>query len=167
MTAAAFAQGGGGGGGGARGGLGGGMFGGMLTTDPVYNQLITALGDCNLDPGFTLSSEQKASLKKIRDDVKAAQTKWTTDHAADITKLQQDAQDAMTNGGGFQDIMPRITDLRNTMPKTDDAQAAIKKLLTADQQKALDAKIAEMPAARGFGGRGGAGGGGGGGGGGI
>jgi hypothetical protein len=59
-----------------------------------------------------------------------------------------------------------------TQPKSDDAQAAIKKALTPDQLKAVEAKVTELQAARGAmgggrGGRGGAGGGGGGGGGGI
>jgi Spy/CpxP family protein refolding chaperone len=157
----AFAQAGGGGGGGGGGGRGGrgGMGMGMagLTTDPAFAQLVSALGECNLAPDFTLTADQKQALKSIRDDVKAAQDKWRTDHAADITKLQADMQAARGGGGGdMQAVMQKMTELRNTRPSTVDAQAAIKKLLTADQAKAVDAKVEELRAATpGRGGRGG------------
>ncbi|MFI5381733.1 MAG: hypothetical protein ACHRHE_20745, partial [Tepidisphaerales bacterium] len=129
---------------------------------------IIALGECNLEPDFTLTADQKSALKTIRDGVKAAQDKWRTDHAADITKLQADMQAARGGGGGdMQAVMQKMTELRNTRPSTEEAQAAVKKLLTADQVKAVDAKVAELRAATpGPGGRGGRGGGGAGGGGG-
>ena len=167
----AFAQGGGGGGGG--GGRAGGGRGGMMGgADPAYTQLVNAVAECNLDPSFTLTSEQKTAIKKVRDDLTGAQTKWRTDHAADLTKLTEERTAARSGGGDMTAVNDKQTALMATQPKSDDAQAAIKKALTPDQLKAVEAKVTELQAARGAmgggrGGRGGAGGGGGGGGGGI
>ena len=172
MSGVALAQGGGGGGGGGRGGRGarGGMVGmgrGMMMGggDAAFTHLITALGDLNLSPDFTLTKEQKENLKAIRDGVRAAGEKWRKDHQDEITKLQEEMRAARGGGGGNADLMQKMRDLYQTYPKSDEAQEQVKALLTADQRKALDAKLAELEQTRanrmgGRGGRGGAGGGG-------
>lgn len=156
------------GGPGGRGG--GGMFG--MAQDP-YQQAIAALGDLNLRPDFNLTAEQKTKLQAVRDEVKAAEDKWRTDHAADLKKIQDDSAAARQaqDQDKMREIMTARGELMQTMPKTDDAAQKVKALLTADQAKALDTRITErqeeartrMGGMMG-GGRGGRGGGGGGGG---
>jgi hypothetical protein len=152
------------------GGRGGGGFG--MAQDP-FVETITALGDLNLRPDFNLTAEQKTKLQAVRDEVKAAEDKWRTDHAAELKKIQDDM--AAARQAQDQEKMREIgtarRELMQGMPKTDDAAQKVKALLTADQAKALETRIAErqeeMRARMGgmMGGRGGRPGGGGGGGG--
>lgn len=121
---------------------GGGMFG--MQQDP-FQTALSALGDVNLRPDFTLTAEQKEKVQAIRNDVKAAEDKWRTDHAADLKKIQDDAQAARDaqDMEKMREIMTARRDLMQTMPKTDDAAQKLKAVLTPDQAKALETRITE------------------------
>jgi hypothetical protein len=128
--------------GGGPGRPGGGMPGFGL--DP-FDQTIVALGDLNLRPDFELTKDQKQKLQAVRDEVKQAEDKWRTDHAADLKKIQDDAMAARQSQDmeKMREIMTARRDLMQTMPKTDDAAQKVKALLTADQAKALETRITE------------------------
>jgi Spy/CpxP family protein refolding chaperone len=106
-------------------------------------------------------------LQAIRDEVKKEEGKWRADHAADLKKIQDDMAAAAQDREQMRQVMTQRRELMQTMPKTDDAAQKVKALLTDDQAKALDARIAErqeeMRSRMGgmMGGRGGRGGGGG------
>lgn len=126
--------------GGQRGrGMGMGMMG-----DPLQ-QLLTALGDVNLRPDFTLTKEQKEKIQSIRDGVKNAETKWRTDHAADLKKIQDDMQAARQDQDQdkMRETMTKARELMQSMPNTEEAAKEVRAVLTEDQAKALDARITE------------------------
>ncbi len=110
-----------------------------------FVQTITALGDVNLRPDFNLTAEQKQKLQAVRDEVKAMEDKWRTDHAADLKKIQDDMAAARQGQDRekMREIMTARGELMQTMPKTDDAAQKVKALLTPDQAKALETRITE------------------------
>ena len=129
--------------GGAGRGGGGGMFG-MMAQDP-YDQTIVALGDLNLRPDFNLTAEQKTKLQAVRDEVKAAEEKWRTEHAADLKKIEDEAAAARQSQDRdkMRELMTSRRDLMQTMPKNDEAAQKVKALLTPDQAKAVETRITE------------------------
>jgi hypothetical protein len=124
------------------GGQGRGAGAGMMQQDP-FQQTIAALGDLNLRPDFNLSKEQKEKLQAVRDDVKKAEDKWRTDHAADLKKIQEEAQAARGDQDKMTEVMTKRRELMQTQPKADDAAKQVKALLTEDQAKALEKRITE------------------------
>jgi hypothetical protein len=150
---------------GARGNRPGGGFGGpggFGARDPLA-QLMTALGDVNLETDFTLTPEQKEKIQVIVTDFKKQMEKWRTDHEADLKKIPDDfaalrngGRQAGNNGGGnvaggnnrqqFQQATQARQALMETAPKADEAIAQIKGLLTTEQLKKLQTKIDERQA---------------------
>jgi hypothetical protein len=163
--------GGGGPGGGGLGGGGGfgGAFGGgpggpgrgiALNRDPL-DELLALLGDLNLAPDFTLSTDQKAKIQTIRNDFKKLQDTWRTDHEADLKKIQDEMAALRGAGGGgggggaggaqvspekMQEIFAARQELMDSAPKSDEAVIEIKGLLATEQLKKLDVREAERKA---------------------
>ena len=128
----------------AGGGRGAGRGAGMMP-QAQWTQTLVALGDLNLRPEFTLTKEQKEKLQAIRDEVKKGEDQWRADHAVDIRKLQDDMQAARQaqDQAKIGELRPKMMELMQTMPKTDEAVAKVKALLSEDQVKALETRITE------------------------
>jgi len=137
----------GGQGGGFGGFRGGGMGGpgGMMGQRDGFGEAVAALAECNLEPDFNLTADQKTKIQGIRDGVKKARETWRKDHEEDIKKVQEemraarDGQDRDKAREAFQ----KLQELGAGAPKTDDAEKQLKAVLTADQAKKLDAKVEE------------------------
>jgi Spy/CpxP family protein refolding chaperone len=134
----------------------------------ALTELVSALGELNLSPDFSLSSDQKSKIQSIRDDFKKQSDQWRADHAADLKKLQDQRAELRNAGPDAQDKRQELTQasqqLYASAPSGDEAAKLIQAVLTADQgQKLADeqAKIAKErqdAAARFGGGAGGRGG---------
>lgn len=131
------------------GGLGGGQLGGMLGGGQ-FAQAMTALGELSLTPDFSLTRGQKEKLQAIRDEFKTQMDKWRTEHEAEITELRDQAGEMLRGGAGDpqkrQELMQRRQALIATAPNGDAAVKQIKELLTEDQLKPFETKLAERQA---------------------
>jgi hypothetical protein len=148
----------GGGFGGGFGGPGGafagpGMMRVMLSRDPM-EELVYALGELNLTPDFTLTADQKTKIQSVRDDFKKQMEDWRKAHADEMKKLQDEAAELRGGGGPgaggqeganrekFRELFEARQQLMESAPKSDEAVAEIKGILTTEQLKKLDAAVA-------------------------
>ena len=137
---------GGGRGAGARGGLAGqglGVAALAAARDPL-TLTVQALGDLNLTPQFNLSVEQKTRIQAIRDQAAAVMEKWRTDNQAALQALAEEARDA--RGGGaeaMRDPAQRRQTLMATAPNTQEYADQIKAVLTPEQLKQLEERLAQ------------------------
>lgn len=149
--------GGGGGGFGGPGGFGGGFGGGnpaaMLNVarDPL-DELVMIIGDLNMKPDFTLTADQKTKIQAARDALKKLRDKWQADHEADFNQFAEQMND-LRNSNNPQEMrekMQEITvarmEVMESMPKSDETVAEIKGILTTEQLKMLDSRLAERKA---------------------
>ncbi len=118
----------------------------------AYDEILLLLGNLNLGTQFTLTAEQKERLTAIRDGVQQAEEKWRKDHEEDFKKLDEESRqatgaDRATAGQVWREISAKRAALMQTAPKADDSVAQIKLLLTEDQRKTVEAKLAEKKAA--------------------
>jgi hypothetical protein len=135
------------------------MMRGMMARDPI-EELIAVLGELNLSPDFTLTADQKTKVQSVRDDFKKQTDEWRKAHADEIKKLQDEAAE-LRGGGGFggggggqgganrekmREIFQARQQLMESAPKSDEAVAEIKGILTTDQLKKLDAAVAAKQA---------------------
>jgi len=118
--------------------FGGGPFG----QRNLVTEFTSTLGELNLSPDFNLSREQKQKIQAARDDFKAQQIKWRTDHADDLRKLQEQMMAMFARGGGggpagpeqFQKLNNARQELMATSPDSAAAAERMVALLT-DQQR--------------------------------
>ena len=132
------------GGGGGFGGAGGPGAGGMIVQRDELSETVATLGDLNLTPQFTLTKEQKEKITAVRDRVKEAQAKWRKEKQADLDKLQEEMRAAReAGGGGGQELRQKVQEIMATAPKVDEANKEILAVLTDEQRKAFDQKLAQ------------------------
>jgi len=123
------------------GSLGGfGRFGGS-----AMMQTLVALGELNLTPDFTLSTDQKQKIQAIRDDFKAQEEKFRSENADAFKALEEQRKAARDAGGqeAFTKVREAEQALQAKGPKSDDAAKQIQAVLTADQLTAFQAKEKE------------------------
>lgn len=144
-----------GGGGPGRGPGGGPMRMGMpgQVRPTALDELVMVLGDLNLRPTFTLSEEQKAKLQSLRDAVKTAQEKWSTDNAEELAAIRESMSSLMQAGPdgdpeAWRDVMEQNMALMETAPDGEAEAKQVRDLLTAEQAKAVDARFEEIEAER-------------------
>jgi hypothetical protein len=128
--------------------VGGPMFG-----RDAFSGVVSALGELNLAPDFNLSAEQEQKVQSIRDDFKSAMNQWRSDNADQLKQLddqQKEMFDAMQSGGGMPDpgqmmeIAEQRRALNETAPNGEAHAGQLKEVLTADQRKRLDDRLAEI-----------------------
>lgn len=146
---------GGGGGGPGRGPGGGMMRMGMpgQARPTALDELVMVLGDLNLRPTFTLSDDQKTKLQSLRDAVKTAQEKWTTDNAEELAEIRESMNSLMQAGPdgdpeAWRDVMEQNMALMETSPDGEAETEQARALLTPEQAKAVEARFAEIEAER-------------------
>lgn len=118
-------------------------------------EAVQVLAELNLSPDFTLTPEQKTKLKAIREEHRKAMEAWRQEHEADIRKLEEEVQavrrDAAGGGGGaeggpraaLREVLQAYQDLLATAPKADKPLADTKAILTPEQLKAFEERLAE------------------------
>lgn len=131
------------------GGGGGGAWGGGGMGSQFYT-LIYTLSELNFTPDFTLTKEQKEKIQALREDFKKAQEKWRTDHQEDFKKAQEQWAEVRgadpANREKWQEISKAQQQLWATSPNGDEQAKAIKSVLTPEQLKLYEDKIAQRQA---------------------
>jgi pimeloyl-ACP methyl ester carboxylesterase len=119
---------------------GGGPFGGR---DAVA-EFLSALGEMNLSPDFSLAPEQKVKLKTARDAFKEEQSTWAAAHADDFRKIQEQMMAAFGRGGppnaeAFKAINQARQELLSTAPDSDAAMQRMQAILSEPQRAQIQA----------------------------
>lgn len=114
----------------------------------VLGEVISILGDLNLSPDFTLSADQKQKIQLIRDDFKNQQEMWRSEHAEELKQLDDRMAELMDGGGGppepeqMRELMEARHDLMSTAPNGENEAEQVKALLSEDQLKKFEARMA-------------------------
>jgi Spy/CpxP family protein refolding chaperone len=137
-------------GGGGPGGFGGGGpgFAGRMqgrdfavNTDPLASILATA-GE------VSLNADQKQKVQAVAEAFKTVQAAWQKEHEVELNKLRDEFRAAADAGGRdkIRELMQKRQDIQATAPKTDDTLAKIKAVLTPDQLKNFERRLADRQA---------------------
>jgi hypothetical protein len=133
------------------------MMRGMLAQNPM-EELIVTLGELNLGPDFTLTADQKTKIQSVRNEFKKQMDDWRAAHADEMKKLQDEAAELRGGGGPggggagganrekFRDLFEARQQLMESAPKSDEAVAEIKGILTTEQLKKFEAAAAAKQA---------------------
>jgi len=123
-----------------------------VARDPL-DEVLLVLGDLNMKADFTLTAEQKTKIQESRDALKVLKDKWQADHEADFIQFQEQMNEIRTAGPGGTDTREKLQgiftsrqELMETAPKSDETIVEIKGLLTTEQLKTLDARLAARKA---------------------
>jgi hypothetical protein len=112
------------------------------------------LAELNMSPDFTLTKEQKAKIRTIREEWMKESEKWRTEHDADLKKFQAQMSEIRGNREEnrdmfkFQELMKAQRELFSTAPKGEEQGKAIKALLDPEQFKQFEEKMSHRQGER-------------------
>lgn len=111
------------------------------------------LANLNMTPDFSLDKAQKEKIAALKAEFDAAVTKFQADNNDEGVKLQDALQKALhakdRDQAKIQEYIKQQQELMAKGPKSADTIAKVKELLTADQAKVLEDKLAAQKAGMG------------------
>jgi hypothetical protein len=109
------------------------------------SQVVVAVTDLNMTPGFTLTAEQKTRIVAARDQQKKAFAAWQKDNKERIDQVYQELMAACRNEDmqAIAQAMKAKAELDKTCPPAKDLNDNVMAVLTDDQKKAVEDAIAK------------------------
>lgn len=118
-------------------GFGGGGF--------AFEQFMGTLTQLNMTTDFTLTVEAKGKLQAVREEWNKAQSDFRQEHRDELKELGQDVMEAYKAGDKekIKDATKKQQEFMAKGPKAEDYIAKAKAVLTPEQLKLVEAKIAK------------------------
>ena len=110
-----------------------------------FDIFLMTLTQLNMTPEFTLDKEAKQKLQALREEYRAAQTKYFTDHRLDMEKLQKEMMEAYKSRD-VDDIkmaQKKMQEFQAAGVKAEDYVAKAKATLTPEQLKFVEERQAK------------------------
>lgn len=118
---------------------------GLGSESMKFEQFMRTLTELNMTPDFTLDKAAKQKLQDLRDEFRKAQAKFMEDHKEDFQNLGKERAAAFEaqNQEKLKELTKAMQELRAKGPSAEEYVAKAKVMLTPDQQKVVEAKIAK------------------------
>lgn len=108
-----------------------------MNSDPLASTL-------PLVNSLSLNAEQKQKVQAVSTAFKTTYAKWQKDNETELNKLREEFRAAAQSASPekIRELMQKRQDIQATAPKADDAIAQIKAILTPDQLKTFEQRLA-------------------------
>lgn len=125
---------------------GAGSFGwGIGGQGASFEMFMMTLTQLNMTPDLTLNKDAKLKLQAVRDQWQKAQAKFMEEHKDDFKKLQKEQMEAYTanDPAKIQEAAKKYQELAAAGPKGDEYIAKAKAVLSPDELKVVEEKLAK------------------------